>query len=214
MSWALAALLVVLLHATPVSASFGKHVYVNEDIIENNGAIIRMVANYQTLEYVLSLDHHGAMMSSVKCGPDNGVVQIELDSTKSADVFHRFVGHDVENILGSIRAHQSQPANVDVGLSRSGGDLRISLTPRRGKIGPVDVHLIKITPESTVEIKAGENHGQEITYTDIVREWSTVAEWDGEEPQEFLVKGGAADHVAVIVQGKRMGPIVAAGELE
>ncbi len=125
----------------------------------------------------------------------------------------RLIGHDAVNILGSIEAHRNTPAPVRLEVERADGGLTIRLEPLRLDVGASEVHLVKVEPESSVRIEAGENAGHEINYTDIVTDWATVAEWDGREAAELRVEGVAAGPLAVIVQSARHGAIVAAAEL-
>ena len=85
------------------------------------------------------------------------------------------------------------------------------IEPREEGIGPADVHLVRFIPEETVAIDAGENAGQTVTYSNIVSDWETIGHWDGAAPLELFVEDAGDGPLAVIVQQKKMGPVLTAG---
>lgn len=125
----------------------------------------------------------------------------------------RLVGHKAGEIRASIAAHQLRPATVSIEIARADGTLRIALAPLAPDIGPVDLHVVQFIREQGVAIKAGENAGHQISYTNIVTDWSTVARWDGRAATEVAVKGVGSGPVAVIVQHERLGAILTSARL-
>ena len=93
--------------------------------------------------------------------------------------------------------------------------LEVHLAPAgAATTGPADVHLVRFTPPSRWRSRAGENAGLDLTYTNIVTEWETVARWDGLAPLDLRLEGEKAGPVAVIVQKAHMGPVLTAAKLE
>ena len=127
----------------------------------------------------------------------------------------RLKGHDAKSILKGIARHQKQPAAVALSVTRDGEVLEVHLAPEgEANAGPSDVHLVRYTPQESVAIEGGENAGLDLTYTNIVTEWETVARWDGLAPLDLRLEGEKAGPVAVIVQKAHMGPVLTAAKLE
>jgi hypothetical protein len=125
----------------------------------------------------------------------------------------RLKGHDAATIVSQIAAHQQEPAPVTLTLEREGDALEIGLAPAGPAAGPADVHLVRYLPEEEVSIAAGENAGRTLVYSNIVSDWETIMQWDGAAPVEFRYEAAGEGPLAVIVQGARMGPVLAAGKL-
>jgi hypothetical protein len=125
----------------------------------------------------------------------------------------RLKGHDAAAIAGKIAKHQQTPPAADLRLERDGDTLKIFLAPTAGYAGTSDVHVVSYIPSAEVAIEAGENAGQTVTYSNIVTDWQTIAEWDGISPVELHEYGVGDGPVAVIVQQKHMGPVVTAAQL-
>jgi hypothetical protein len=146
----------------------------------------------------------------------------------------RVKGHDAERILAEIAEARRKPAEAALELERDGDVLAIHLAPTgagtggdtgpgsvagtgietRAGTGPADVHLVRFLPSADVEIGAGENAGRSMTYTNIVTGWETIARWDGTAAVDMRYEGLEDGPVAVIVQRKHMGPILAAATAE
>jgi hypothetical protein len=125
----------------------------------------------------------------------------------------RVKGHDAAAIAGRIAKHQQTPPAAELALERAGDTLEIRLAPTAGAAGRSEVHVVEFIPAAEVSIEGGENAGQTVTYTNIVTDWQTIAEWDGAAPVELHHYGVGAGPVAVIVQRSGMGPVVTAAEL-
>jgi hypothetical protein len=122
-------------------------------------------------------------------------------------------GHDADDIVGRISAHQAQPPQATLSLERDGDTLDIRIAPAAARIGPADVHVVRFIASEEVSIEAGENAGQEMTYSNIVTDWQTIGRWDGTEPMELRYDRAGDGPVAVIVQRAKMGPVLTAGKL-
>lgn len=123
------------------------------------------------------------------------------------------VGFRPMEVADLIMRHRAAAAMPGIGLSRAGDVLTVHLTPGGDVGGPLVVQLVRFTPSQMVAIERGENAGQEILYANVVTEWTRIGDWDGQGALalDAAVPGEAA--VAVIVQEKDMGPIVAAALL-
>jgi len=123
----------------------------------------------------------------------------------------RLKGHDAERIREQIAAYRMREAPVGLMLEPDGDGLAVRIEPREDGLGPADVHLVRFIPEEVVAIEAGENAGQTVTYSNIVTDWETIGEWDGMAPLELRVEAAGDGPLAVIVQQKKMGPVLTAG---
>jgi hypothetical protein len=123
----------------------------------------------------------------------------------------RLKGHDAERIREQIAAHRMREAPVGLTLEPNGDGLEVRIEPRRDGLGPADVHLVRFIPEEVVSIEGGENAGQTITYANVVTDWETIGQWDGTAPLELPVEEAGDGPLAVIVQQKKMGPVLTAG---
>jgi hypothetical protein len=126
----------------------------------------------------------------------------------------RLIGHDAEEIAGSIAEHRSAPPRAVLEVARDGEDgLAIRVAPLGPPLGAAAVHVVQYLPSAETDIEAGENAGRRLRYTNIVTAWETVGQWDGESEVELSVDGLGADPVAVIVQRSPIGAVVTAVQL-
>lgn len=122
-------------------------------------------------------------------------------------------GHDEPAILAEIARRKAEAAPATVSAERTEETLVVRVQPVAAPVGAADVQLVSYIPSETVEIEKGDNAGQEITYVNIVTSWRTLGTWDGEGPFEVTVDDAPAGPLVVIVQGARMGPVLAAATL-
>ena len=122
----------------------------------------------------------------------------------------RLVGSKGEMVRARIAERRHLEPRVRLKVERDGGTIDISLEPVAPELGPADVHVVTFNPSEEVAIEAGENAGQQITYTNIVTGWETVAIWDGVTPVEMRYDGVEDSPGAVIVQKDQMGPVLTA----
>jgi len=130
----------------------------------------------------------------------------------------RVKGHDAERIRAEIARFGQRPAAAELSLERDGDTLSIHLAPTGAAAGPgagpADIHLVRFLPSAEVSIEAGENAGRDVTYSNIVTGWETIARWDGAAPVDMRYEGLEDGPVAVIVQRKHMGPVLTAATAE
>jgi len=125
----------------------------------------------------------------------------------------REVGHRADEILSLIERHGKRTDPVELALSRRDGAVDIRLLPLSGGVGKAVVQLVRYIPKAEISIKAGENAGRQIVYTNIVTDWRPLAIWDGKKEFRATVKLQGAAPVVVIVQSAGFGPIIAARTL-
>jgi hypothetical protein len=125
----------------------------------------------------------------------------------------RLKGHKAEKIAAEIARCRAAAPVADLALERDGDALVVRVAAAGEPVEAADVHLVRFIPEATVAIEAGENAGREVTYTNIVTDWETIARWDGSAPLELRYEALGDGSVAVIVQGRHLGPVLTAAEL-
>ena len=109
----------------------------------------------------------------------------------------------IERTIGETtqRAH---PLTLPVTMSVADGIITVKVPASANETGQAEVWLCPITKSVAVPIGRGENVGHTITYTNVVRRWVRLGEWNG-KTQSFSVplssiQNGDIDSVAVVVQ--------------
>ncbi|AXI47245.1 DUF1223 domain-containing protein [Sulfitobacter sp. SK012] len=114
----------------------------------------------------------------------------------------------------AIAEHAAKPQTIALDVVRDGETLRINALSKVDGGGPVEVHLLRITPEQTTEITRGENRGKSIAYTHIAHDWQIIGSWDGKSEFEMSVPVSGDDPAVVILQSPNAGPIMAAAQVD
>ncbi|WP_226782568.1 DUF1223 domain-containing protein [Oceaniglobus trochenteri] len=122
------------------------------------------------------------------------------------------VGYRPMEVADLIQAHRARPDRVTLSAVRNGNRAIVTARAVGAVPGAMVVQIARYTASETVNIEQGENAGNTFTYANIVRDWSTVGEWDGSAPLalDVAVPEGPA---AVIIQEAGFGPVVAAARL-
>ena len=123
------------------------------------------------------------------------------------------LGNHSMDVNDLIKSYQKRAQKVVLQASRKGGQVTITASGGQGA-GPMLVQLVRYEPSATVDIRRGENAGRKIAYANVVREWKVVGEWDGKKPLSLKVRTTGDLPVAVIVQHKGFGPIMAVARAE
>ena len=122
------------------------------------------------------------------------------------------VGHKPMRLGELIQEHQAESEVAEITMTRAGGMVSVTITAMQ-PVGNAVVQLVRYMPQSTVEIKRGENKGRTISYANIVTEWNTLDPWDGQSDYSTQAKADGDQPVVVVVQAPNNGPILAAARL-
>ncbi len=108
----------------------------------------------------------------------------------------------IERAITRIRKDVA-PLSLPIKASISGDRLTVSLPAREGSV-PGEIWLCPTTRAVPVKIGRGENRGQTIVYTNVVRRWTKLGDWNGKEQTLSVplrdLQTGDIDSVAVVVQ--------------
>lgn len=102
----------------------------------------------------------------------NGLVHV-LGSDKAA----------IENAIAQTRRADA-PLNLPVTMTVADGKVTVNVAAANGAHQSGEVWLCPITSKAPVAIGRGENHGRTLTYTNVVRRWVKLGDWNG-KPATF-----------------------------
>jgi hypothetical protein len=123
----------------------------------------------------------------------------------------QMVVNGLAHVLGSDKAaidraiDHSRKQAMTLGIQASVADdkLTVSVPAKEGGAGG-EIWLCPITKTVPVKIGRGENRGSTVTYTNVVRRWTKVGEWNGKAQTLSVpvkdLQTGEIDSVAVVVQ--------------
>ena len=127
----------------------------------------------------------------------NGIVPV-LGSDEAA----------IEKAIAQTR-QSAAPLTLPVTLTVADGKVVVSIPAANGEHGIAGIWLCPITGKVQVAIERGENRGHTLAYTNVVRRWVKLGEWNG-KAETFSVPVASLpnadfsaqdiDRVAVIVQ--------------
>lgn len=122
------------------------------------------------------------------------------------------VGLKPMRLVNAIERRRAIAQQVPVELvARVIGDIMTITVEPQGDLPPnMVVQLVRFDPHERVEIRRGENAGRVVDYTNIVTEWTPLAEWSGDAPLRIEAPISGPDEAAVVVQSRDAGAIVAA----
>jgi hypothetical protein len=124
------------------------------------------------------------------------------------------VGTHEQDATALIQRHAAVDTGVDLTVTRDGdGHFTIRAQAEPGVPGPLVVQVVRYDPKRTVDITRGENKGRTVDYSNVVTDWSIIAEWTLPEPLTLRVQHMVTGPAVVILQGKDAGPIMAAAHL-
>ncbi len=123
----------------------------------------------------------------------------------------QMVVNGVAHVLGSDKAaieraiDHSRKQALTLGIQASiTGDMLTVNVPAKDDNTAGDIWLCPITKSVPVKIGRGENRGHTITYTNVVRRWTKIGEWNGKAQTLSVplkdLQTGDIDSVAVVVQ--------------
>ena len=125
-------------------------------------------------------------------------------------------GNAAMQVMSLVAEHRMDPfgaGKVTVTIApRAAGGVTITTHARGALEYATDVQLVRFLDSATVEIMSGENAGREITYRNIVTDWSVLGAWDGVAAFSHTIAEDLPDGsgLAVVVQEQGLGPILGA----
>jgi hypothetical protein len=130
------------------------------------------------------------------------------------------VGSDEDGIKQAIDTHTGQDTalSVPMQLEEKNGVLHIKIASVAGRASNrvASVVVLRVEAHSTVAIRRGENKGQSLTYTNVVRAMREIGEWRG-DAADFEVReltGENEGYVVLLQEGTtdKPGTILAAAK--
>ncbi|TGN58175.1 DUF1223 domain-containing protein [Paracoccus liaowanqingii] len=91
-------------------------------------------------------------------------------------------------LMGLIDAHLLAPAFLSVQREPTEQGEAIELMPLSDLGGSVDILLVRYAPHRQVDVRAGENRGKSVVYSNVVLEVQHLSRWDGVKPLHMTVR--------------------------
>lgn len=118
------------------------------------------------------------------------------------------LGNDKGAIEHAVKQARSRPAPIAVRATLADGHIHVEVPQAKHPGQSGEVWLCPIKKQVPVQIQRGENKGQTVTYTNVVRGWVKLGEWNGEatkfsKPLSEVKLATEADSFAVVVQAGR-----------
>jgi hypothetical protein len=129
----------------------------------------------------------------------NGVVHV-LGSDKAA----------IEKAITQTRG-SSAPLTLPVTIAIAGGKVTVNVPAAEGEHRSGEVWLCPITSKTPVAIGRGENQGKTLTYTNVVRRWVKLGDWDGNAATFTLPVSTLPDADYAITDIDRLDVVVQSG---
>jgi hypothetical protein len=109
----------------------------------------------------------------------------------------------VERAIKDTRLNGA-PLTLGVTMALADGKVTVSVPASANGAGQGEVWLCPMTKSIPVVIGKGENSGRTITYTNVVRRWVKLGDWNGKAETFSIslasIQNGDIDSVAVVVQ--------------
>ena len=133
----------------------------------------------------------------------NGIAEVAGGGKRSKAIINK-----------TLKILRSRDEFADVEITRNGNNVSLTLSTPHNGLGEADISLVRFSPSETVKIDRGENAGKRITYHNVVHAFDVVARWNTAKNAEVKFElPNSDDEFAVIVQGKRFGPVYVARRL-
>ena len=124
------------------------------------------------------------------------------------------IGAREMELAGAIMNHAKLAPRVALEVQRDGGVVSIraeALAPVRDDLL---IQLVHFTPERSISITRGENAGRDMHYANVVSDWVILGQWNGREALVLDAPVSDEGPLAILVQERGRGPIVAAAKLD
>jgi hypothetical protein len=108
-----------------------------------------------------------------------------------------------------VAKHSAADPKVELTSSASDGKVAIELDALVDDLPRMDVHIVHFSPTEQVTIKRGENAGRTLDYHNVVNAFYKAGEWNGNGSKKLSAELRAEPPYAVLVQGRKNGPIFA-----
>ena len=122
----------------------------------------------------------------------------------------RMVGSDAQALMSAVMQAMNADRRAQVAVSRSGATLTVTGSLSADLTAPVQILLVRYTPEASVEILHGENAGQTIRYVNTVTSVTQIGQWSGAGALSLTAPISGAEAAAILVQSPDMGAVLAA----
>ncbi|MEL6643957.1 MAG: DUF1223 domain-containing protein [Pseudomonadota bacterium] len=123
------------------------------------------------------------------------------------------IGYKPMKLAMTIEKHADTAEAVDVTVTRNGNRIRVIAQPQGNVDGPAMIHLVAYRPESTVDIRRGENRGRTLTYHNVVTQMVDLGAWDGRGRHTVSADVPGDGPYAVLIQRTGHGPILGAARV-
>ncbi len=120
------------------------------------------------------------------------------------------VGTHERDLERQIREFRDEPLLVNLSADRDAGEVRVSLSAAGAAAPAAVIYCVEYSPLETVDIERGENAGKRIDYSNVVKMWKKIGEWNGRDPLTINAELVGGMPVVVIVQETGNGAILAA----
>jgi hypothetical protein len=127
--------------------------------------------------------------------------------------YHRMDAIRGMDLADLLRDEAARPHRVRLSLQRRGDMLHILAEAQPPLAAPASVDLVRYAPNATTLVESGENAGRAVTSYNIVTDWESLGQWDGNGPVSFHVRIDGAEPIVVLVQEIGPGAILAARHL-
>ncbi|MEO3413900.1 DUF1223 domain-containing protein [Roseovarius sp. CAU 1744] len=124
------------------------------------------------------------------------------------------VGNRPRDVVDLINKHKNGAEYVDLTLERVGDTVQIRAEAKEPLRDQLVVQLIRYRPQSTVDIKRGENAGRTLSYANVVTEFSALGSWNTQGPLVMEAKAPGEAPVVVLLQHQGYGPVAAVARVK
>lgn len=122
------------------------------------------------------------------------------------------IGFKPMDVANTVQKHRAVADGITVTARLQGNTVIVSLSPGAMR-GDMTISLVGYQNSETVAIKRGENAGKTITYTNTVREFVSLGDWDGRRAATMRHPKPKGSDAVVLVQEASYGPMVAAARV-
>lgn len=124
------------------------------------------------------------------------------------------VGSDRTAVTELLMKHGKSAPEVELVAAKNGGSISIEAEFLDRPSGRFDVHLVQYSPSETVKVLRGENAGETLTYTNVVRAWQDLGNWNGRRTLNVDADIDPDLAVVVMIQEANYGTVVAAVDVQ